>query len=284
MRDDSRGGLLVRAYRDANRQIWNAWTPYHVRSEFYDVEGFKRGERHGRAGLDALELEAVGDVAGKSLLHLQCHFGLDTLSWARRGATVTGVDFAEEAIRTARALAAEIGLPATFVHSDVYDLPKQLDGEFDIIFASHGVLCWLPHLDAWARVIAHFLRPGGHFHLIEEHPFAGIFDDTRSDGELRACYPYFHEAQPIRSEGEGSYAAPDAPIRSVSYQWVHSMGEIVTALLRARLRIESLEEYPFAAWAKFPWLQQRPDGLWQAPPGQRSIPLMFALRASKPLD
>jgi len=116
----------VSRYRDANRRVWNAWTLHHVESEFYDVEGFKGRGRRDRAGQDALEIQIVGDVAGKTLLHLQCHFGLDTIFWARRGATVTGVDFAEEAIRAARALAAELGIPATFVHSDVYDLAERL--------------------------------------------------------------------------------------------------------------------------------------------------------------
>ena len=269
------GGMLVRGYREANRQIWNTWTPYHVESGFYDVEGFKKGQRRDRSGNDALEIEAVGDVVGKSLLHLQCHFGLDTLAWARRGATVTGVDFAEEAIKTARALAAETGVPATFVHSDIYDLPSRLDGQFDIVFTSHGVLCWLPDLEAWAQVIVHFLRPGGVFHIIEVHPFATVFDDARSDGELRPAYPYFHEIEPIRSEGNGSYAAPAAPIKSVSYQWAHSMGEILNSLIKAGLRIEALNEYPVGGWAVFPWMVERPDGLWELPPQQRSIPLMF---------
>src|SRR5579864_4514537 len=165
------GREFMRRYCEANRQMWNAWTPYHVESGFYDVEGFKRGQRRDRAGNDALEIEAVGDVVGKSLLHLQCHFGLDTLSWARRGATVTGVDFSEEAIRAARALAADVGVPAAFIQSDIYELPGRLRGEFDIVFTSHGVLGWLPDLDRWAGVVAHFLRPGGRFCLIEGHPF-----------------------------------------------------------------------------------------------------------------
>lgn len=271
-------------YRAANRQTWNAWTPYHVRSGSYDLAGFKNGQRRDRVGLDALEIAAVGDVAGQSPLHLQCHFGLDTLSWARRGAQVTGVDFAEDAIQMARTLAADVGLDATFVHSDVYELPMRLDGKFDIVFTSHGVLCWLPDLEEWAKVIAHFLRPGGRFHLIEAHPFACTFDDTRVDGELRPFYPYFHEADPLRVEGDGSYAAPDAPVHSVSYQWAHSMGEIINALIRAGLRIESLYEYPFVGWAMFPWMQRRQDGLWELPPGQQGIPLMYAIKASKPTD
>jgi SAM-dependent methyltransferase len=278
------GRAGVRKYREANRQMWNAWTPYHVESGFYDVEGFKQGQRRDRAGSDALEIEAVGDVAGKSLLHLQCHFGLDTLAWARRGATVTGVDFAEEAIKMARALAVETGIPATFVHSDIYDLPERLGGQFDIIFTSHGILSWLPDLRAWAQVIAHFLRPRGVFHIIEAHPFAMVFDDARGDGELRPAYPYFHETEPTRSEGDGSYAAPTAPIKSVTYQWAHSMGEIVNSLIRAGLRIESLDEYPFVGWAMFPWMIERPDGFYELPPGQQRIPLMFALKASKPTE
>src|SRR5262249_20693055 len=143
--------------------------------------------------LDAIEQAALGDVTGKSLLHLQCHFGLDTLSWARQGARVTGVDFAEDAVREARALAGVLGLQGTFVHSDIDDLPQRLDVTFDIVFTSHGVLCWLPDLERWAHVIAHFLRPGGLFYIIEAHPFALVFDDERKDRELRPRYPYFHE-------------------------------------------------------------------------------------------
>ena len=269
-------------YRDANQRTWNEWTRYHVHSAFYDVEGFRNGQRPIRAGLDAIEQAALGDVTGKSLLHLQCHFGLDTLSWARRGAHVTGVDFAEDAIRQARSLAAELELPATFVHCDVYELPACLEETFDIVFTSHGVLCWLPDLEHWAEVIARFLRPGGVFYMIEAHPFAYVFDDERSDRELTPRYPYFHAAEPMRCEGEGSYAAPDAAILSVTYQWSHSMGEVVTSIARAGLRIESLEEYPFLGWAMFPWLQRRPDGLWQFP-DETSIPLMFALKATKPV-
>jgi SAM-dependent methyltransferase len=269
-------------YRDANQRTWNEWTRHHIQSAFYDLEGFRRGKRAGRAGLDAIEHAALGDVTGKSLLHLQCHFGLDTLAWARRGACVTGVDFAEDAIRGARELAAELRLRATFVHSDIYDLPQRLGGTFDIVFTSHGVLPWLPDLERWAGVIAHFLRPGGLFYIIEAHPFALVFDDERDDRELRPRYPYFHETEPMRSEREGSYAEPDAPIHSVTYEWSHSMGEILTAIAGAGLRIDSLQEYPCAGWAIVPWLELRPDGLWELPVGQPSMPLMFALKAMKP--
>jgi SAM-dependent methyltransferase len=268
-------------YRRANRQMWNTWTPYHVASKFYGVEEFKKKGRRSRAGADALEIAAVGDVTGRSLLHLQCHFGLDTLSWARRGAVVTGVDFSEEAIDAARALAAELGIQATFVHSDIYELPGRLDGAFDIVFTSHGILCWLDDLRAWAQVIAHFLRPGGRFHLIEQHPFATIFDDEAADQGFHPRFPYFYEPEPFRSEDDGSYADREAPFRSVTYQWSHSIGEIVNSLIGAGLRIESLDEYPFLGWARFPWMEERADGFWELPPAQRNLPLLLAIKASK---
>jgi 2-polyprenyl-3-methyl-5-hydroxy-6-metoxy-1,4-benzoquinol methylase len=153
----------------ANRALWDEWTPIHVGSAFYDVDGWKSGRRH---DLPPLLVDEVGDVAGKDLLHLQCHFGLDTLSWARRGARVTGADFSERAVEQARLLAAETGLEARFVVSDVVDLPDRLEGDFDVVFTSFGVLNWLPDVPRWAEVVAHFVRPGGFFYIAEAHPFA----------------------------------------------------------------------------------------------------------------
>lgn len=263
--------------------MWDVWARHHVRSPWYGVDEFKKtGTRAQRRGLDALEMRLVGDVTGKSLLHLQCHFGLDTLSWAKRGATVTGVDFSGEAIEAARALAADVGVAATFIQSDVYELPERLRAEFDVVFASHGVLCWLPDLDRWGRVIAHFLRPGGRFCLIEGHPFPLVFDDTRADRDLRVAFPYFKPGEPLRIERRGSYAVPDADFNSIMYEWVHPLSDVVSALLRAGLRLETFEEYPYVGWAMFPWMEARPDGTWEFPAGTVSLPLMFSLTASKP--
>ncbi len=270
----------MKEYLKANQALWNVWTRYHITSEDYDVEGFKRGDTSRRAGLEAIEIALLGDVTGKSLLHLQCHFGLDTITLARRGAVVTGVDFADEAIEAARALAAEVGVPATFVCSDIYDLQGCLDGRFDIVFTSHGVLPWLPDLEAWARTIAHFLTPGGTFCLIEGHPFALIFDDAPETADLKVGYPYFARGEPLRQERVGSYAAPDSPIRSVCYEWPHPISEIVGSLIRAGLRLTSFEEYPFVGWAMYPWMERRPDGSWQLPHSRDSIPLMFSLTAT----
>lgn len=268
-------------YVKANQDLWNSWTPYHVHSKFYDVEGFKAGHARRRAGVDDLEIALVGDVRGKTLLHLQCHFGLDTLAWARRGAVVTGIDFSIEAIRAAQTLAAEMKIPATFVHSDVYELPKNLDAQFDIVFTSHGVIGWLPELDPWAKVIAHFLKPGGRFHFIEGHPFPWIFDDRRPDPVLNVIYPYFQGEEPLREEREGSYAAPEAPLHSVQHCWIHPLSDIIGSLLRAGLRLEAFAEYPYVAWQMFPWMEQRADGAWQLPGGAPTLPLMFSLCASK---
>jgi SAM-dependent methyltransferase len=266
---------------EGNRRLWDAWTPYHVRSPFYDVEGFTTGRSRRRAGLDDLEIGLVGDVTGKTLLHLQCHFGLDTLAWARRGARVTGVDFSAPAIAAARALAAETRIEATFVESDVYALPANLDGRFDVVFTSHGVLGWLPDLEGWARVVAHFLAPGGRFVLIEGHPFALIFDERPAGPELRVRYPYFQGPAPVREECQGSYAAPDAPLHGVQYTWIHPLADVLGSLLRAGLRIDAFAEYPYVGWAMFPWMEQRPDRCWQLPGGAGTIPLMFSLTASK---
>jgi SAM-dependent methyltransferase len=270
-------------YLDANRALWNAWTRINVQSKLYDVNAFAAGPRR---DLDPVARAGPGDVRGKSLLHLQCHFGMDTIRWANHGAVVTGVDFSEEAIAAARALAARMGVPATFVHSDVYELPSKLEGRFDVVFTSHGVLNWLPDLERWAQVVAHFLAPGGVFYVVDAHPTMNLFNDRLTEPDLRLLYPYFRGPEPIREEHAGSYAAPDAPITSVEHVWLHKMSDIIGSLLRAGLRIESFEEYPFLSWRFFPWMEQGADGWWRLPEhaglplGRGSLPLMFSLKAS----
>lgn len=271
-------------YLEANRALWDSWTRINLQSRLYDVEAFAAG----RAGdLDHIDRAGPGDVRGKSLLHLQCHFGLDTIRWAGHGATVTGVDFSAEAIAAARTLAARMGVAATFVHSDIHELPSRLDGCFDVVFTSHGVLGWLPDLERWAQVIAHFLSPGGIFYIVEAHPVLQLFDDRLKEPDLRLLYPYFHGREPVRVEYDGCYSTPDAPIKSVEHSWLHKMSDIIGALVRAGLRIESFEEYPFLGWRFFPWMERRADGWWHLPEheglplGPGSLPLMFSLKAIK---
>ena len=261
-----------------NKALWDEWASINYGSDFYSVERFKDPSDN---RLRDYEIEHVGDVTNKDLLHLQCHFGLDTLSWRRLGANVTGVDFSAEGIARARRLAEEVGLEATFVESNVYDLPENLDGTFDIVYTSRGVLGWLPELDGWARVIAHFLAPGGIFYLTEAHPSIEPFDDSGTT-ELRVVYPYFSRKEPMRWETEGSYADTSAHVEQpFEYSWPHPMSEIINSLIKHGLRIDFLEEYPFLEWPQ-PYLVEKEDGTWVLRPEQKGeIPLSFALRATK---
>ena len=263
---------------EVNRRLWDAWAPHHATSDFYDADAF----RAGRNTLNPVELAGVGDVRGKSLLHMQCHFGLDTLSWARNGARATGADFSLPAVEAARTLARDLNLPATFVHSNIYDLPDNLEGEFDVVFTSSGVLGWLPDMDGWAGVIAHFLRPGGFFFIYEVHPFALLFDEQRTDTKLRLRWPYFHQDEPLEFQDEVSYAAPEVAATADALYWVHSISDIIGSLLRAGLRLESINEYAFLSWPQFPWMVRQEDGSWVLPPDAPELPLSFSLRAGKP--
>lgn len=264
-----------------NKALWDEWTAIHSVSAFYDLEGFKRGGIR----LRDFEIAEIGDIAGRDLLHLQCHFGIDTLSWARLGARVTGADFSGAAIELARGLANELGFPeARFVRSDLYDLPAVLDGDFDVVYTSRGVLGWLPDVRRWAEVVAHFLRPGGTFYITEIHPVAQAFEnDGVAPGELRLAYPYWEHAEPLTFAVRGSYADPTAEVTATSeHAWDHGLGEIVSALIDAGLRIESLREYPFVDW-RLDFLVEGPDGRYRLPddtPGE--LPLFFSIRATKP--
>lgn len=201
------------------------------------------------------------------------------------GPGVTGVDFSERAIGLAGALAAELRIDARFVCSDVLDLPAALDGEFEIVYTSHGVLGWLPDLRRWAGVVARFLRSGGFLYLSEQHPILYPWDDGEDAKDLRLLYPYFDRPDPLPFPVRGSYADRDAHVtQSVQYAWPHSMGEIVTAVAEAGLRIDFLHEFPFVYYPMLPFLERREDGTWWLPstwPGE--LPLSFSLRATKPV-
>lgn len=264
-------------YLDANRTLWNAWTQLHAESPFYDLPGFKAG----KSSLRRIEQAELGDkVAGKTLLHLQCHYGQDTLSWARKGASVTGVDFSPESIALAGRLSEELAIPATFICSDIARLPDVLTGQFDIVFTSYGVLHWLSDLRRWGEVIAHFLKPGGVFYIVEDHPFMRVFHSSDPE-RLTVGNPYFYSEEPYEAEMAGSYASDTDELRRF-YMWDHSLGEVITTLIDAGLRIEFLHEFPVAVRAKFPFLVQGDDGWWRLPPGEGEIPLLFSLQARKP--
>lgn len=269
------------ALRD-NQALWDAWTDIHETSAFYDLASFREGGVRVRPD----EIAAVGDVTGRTLLHLQCHFGIDTLSWARLGATVTGADFSPKAITLARTLASDLGLArARFVQSNLYDLPDVLEGEFDIVYTSRGVLGWLPDIGRWARVVAHFLKPGGLFFLKEIHPVAQAFENEGvGPGELRLAYPYWEHEDPLTFEVKGSYADPDADAGDVvEHGWSHGLGEIVTALVDAGLRIDSLVEHPYLEWPAEFLVQDARTDTWSLPDTVKGeMPLMFTLQATRP--
>ena len=259
---------------ETNRHNWNERTPVHAASDLYDVEGFKSG----RITLSGLERAEVGDVADKTLLHLQCHFGQDTMSWTRLGAKATGVDMSDAAIETARSLNDELGLDVRFIRSNVYDLPDVLDERFDIVFTSYGILTWLPDVEGWAGIVSRYLKPGGVFYIAEFHPLLGTLEPSES-GAVEPTYSYFHE-QIFFDGGEPSYAGTDI-IESPVYEWQHSIGDIVTALIRAGLTIEYLHEFPFTCYRAFPVMEQGEDGYWRFPEHNNSYPQMFSIRATK---
>ncbi len=265
---------------EANRALWEAWTALHVGQSTYRVEEFVRDPTSTR--LDDVALREVGDVRGKTLLHLQCHFGLDTLSWARRGATVTGADFSPAALTAARELARTCNLEARFVESEITQLRDVLDGAFDVVFTSHGVMGWLQDLRPWAETAAHFVKPGGFFYILEGHPTALMVDDRRADGVLAFGYPYFPHVEPYAIEEHGSYASPGGDFHGRSFNWSHSLEEIVCSLIDAGLRIDWLHEFPYCRWQMLPQMVERPDGFWEMPPGALPLPLQFSIRATKP--
>jgi hypothetical protein len=257
-----------------NRASWNARTPVHLRSRFYALEAFKAGQ----SSLRSIELEQVGDVRGRSLLHLQCHFGQDTLSWARLGARVTGMDLSEVAIAEARALATELAIPARFVEGNVYDAPALLGGErFDIVFTSYGVLGWLPRLEPWARAVAGCLARGGKLHLVEFHPMAWVWDEAFE----RPVYPYDAPGEPILSEQTGTYAEPTAPVKLRDVGFNHGLASVVTALLAEGLVLERLTELDWSPYAIYPDMEEVAPGRFRTRRFGRSLPLVYALAARR---
>ncbi len=265
------------AYQQANQKLWDHWTTEHEKSPFYDLAGFRAGKDR----LRSIELSELGDVAGKSLLHLQCHFGLDTLAWARRGALVTGVDFSAKSIELARALSRELAIPAQFFCSDIYRLPEVVTGEFDIVFTSYGVLHWLRDLKPWAENIVRCLKPGGIFYIVEDHPTFRMFT-TEDRATLKLANPYFYSETAEQVEMAGSYATGNQGEAVSFYIWNHGLGEVLNALIDAGLSIEFVHEFPFAARAKFSFMEQGADGWWRLPAHYVQIPFLFSLQARKP--
>lgn len=273
-------------YRAANRANWSDRVAVHWEPDGYDAPGFIADpDRLSRI----VEFDAtyLGEVAGRSLLHLQCHFGMDTLSWARLGASVTGIDFSEAAIAAAQRLSAESGTPGRFVVSELYDTPEVLAGErFDIVYTGVGAINWLPDIAAWGRVVAAMLRPGGTFYMREGHPVAWSLRFPLEDPEDETLIietPYFEVAEPLAWDEESTYSGSGTIEHTRTYEWNHGIGEIITALLDAGLTIDLFEEHRFMDWQNQHHMTEGDDGRWRLPGHQRDlVPLMYSLRAGRP--
>jgi SAM-dependent methyltransferase len=265
------------SFGSANRGYWDGKAGFNVAS--WDVDAFVADPAR-LTRIVAADREALGDVRGRSLLHLQCHFGMDTLAWARLGAAATGVDFSPRAIGIAIDLAGRAGLAARFVEADLYATPDVLRETFDIVYTGGGALCWLPDIRGWAAVVARMLRPGGTFYIREAHPVLWSLEDERDDAQLVIGRPYFEVARPTRWD-----AAPiwekDAPEVTPHYEWSHGLGEIAGALIEASLTIESLREHQTCLWQALPFMVEGEDGWWRLPDRPERLPLMYSIRARK---
>jgi SAM-dependent methyltransferase len=259
--------------REGNRAHWDEITPIHLQS--YGVERFLAGERW----LPEQILKEVGPVKNRSLLHLQCHFGLDTLAWARQGARVTGADFSPTAIDAALQLSDRAEIPARFICSDIYDLPQILDETFDIVFTSIGVLCWLKDLDCWAQIIARFLNPGGIFYIMDGHPLLYTFDD---EGRWQFEVSYFHQDNPYFWDGDDpDYMNPTYIVKNPSYEWQWSVSDIINAVLKAGLRLDFFNEFDALSDPVYPEMSRREDGLYTIKNMPVPLPILFSLKARR---
>lgn len=255
-------------YININRQLWDDKVDAHFNSDFYEVRQFIEG----KTSLNEFELDLLGDVANLDALHLQCHFGMDTLSLARMGANVTGMDLSPKAIEKAEVLKGITQLPAHFVCSDVYNLPENLKGKFDLIFTSYGTIGWLPDLDRWAAVVKHFLKKGGRFLIVEFHPVVWMFANDFSKIE----YSYFNRI-PIVETTTGTYADRDAPIQGSSVSWNHDLSEVMTALMNQGLSITQFREFDYSPYNCFENTVEFEPGKFQIKGLEGLIPMVYGL-------
>lgn len=259
-------------YRHINRQAWNRRTEVHQQSNFYNQEAFLKGKN----SLNSIELDLLGSVVGKKILHLQCHFGQDSLSLVRQGAAVTGVDLSDKAIDLARQTAQELNLPADFICCDLYDLPQHLDDQFDLVFTTYGTIGWLPDLNAWAQLIQRYLKPNGRLIFVEFHPVLWIFDADFSKIEYR----YF-QSEAIVETAKGTYTDGDEQLQVDSVSWNHGLAEVFRSLKQAGLRIDDFQEYDYSPYPCFKGMVDDGEGHYRLAKHQNKLPMVYSLVASK---
>lgn len=253
-------------YLSVNRESWNRRAEVHFVSQFYDVDGFLAG----KSSLTEIELAELPNVSGQRLLHLQCHFGLDTLSLARMGAFCTGVDLSPVAIDKALELKRKANLDATFICSDIYNFDRGAEPLYDIVFTSYGVVCWLPDLRQWAEVISANLTLGGTFYMAEFHP---VYD-------LIAGYSYFEQSEPDIEE-EGTYTENSGNLKSTLITWAHPLSSVINALINAGIEICCINEYPFSPYPCFEGVEEHEPGKYYLPHLGQDVPLVYTIQGRK---
>jgi SAM-dependent methyltransferase len=259
-------------YIEINKKTWNNKTEVHVNSEFYDNESFLKG----KSTLNEIELQLLGDISGKKILHLQCHFGQDTMSFSRMGAQATGVDLSNKAIEKAKEFNTQLGLDARFICCDLYDLPNHLHEQFDIVFTSYGTIGWLPDLDKWAKVVAQFLKPTGRFVFAEFHPIVWMFDNDFKE----VFYNYFNVC-PIIEDESGTYADRYANIEAKTITWNHPTSEVLNALINNGLEINCFNEYDYSPYNCFNQTEEFEPNKFRIKHLENKIPMVFSILATK---
>lgn len=259
-------------YQEINRKSWNAKTAVHLESAFYDNDSFIKG----KSSLNEIELPLLGDLNGKTALHLQCHFGQDTISLQRLGATATGVDLSDQAIKAARNLALQTNSTARFICCDLYDLPNHLDEQFDLVFASYGTIGWLPDMNRWAAIIARYLKPGGRFVFAEFHPAVWMFDDDFTHLQYR----YFNSGA-IEESYSGTYANESADLHQDYVMWNHGMAEVIQSLLQQGLTLDFLQEYDYSPYNCLQHMEEVGPNRYRIRHLGDKLPLVYALTAHK---
>ncbi len=259
-------------YFAINKQTWNNKTQVHTQSQFYNNQAFLNG----LSSLNDIELGLLGDVKGKKILHLQCHFGQDTISLARMGAEVTGVDFSDKAIDVAKGIASELNVSAKFICCNVLDLPNALNEKFDIIFSSYGVIGWLPDLNKWANVISTFLKPSGKLILVEFHPFIWMFDNQLQN----ITYSYFND-EPIIETETGTYADKQDTNKYMSITWNHPISDVLTALLKQNFTLQIFNEFNYSPYNCFESMEEFEPKKFRIKSFENKLPLVYALEVIK---
>jgi SAM-dependent methyltransferase len=257
---------------ELNKETWNTKTGIHYESKFYDKQAFATAKN----SLNSYEINALGDVTDKSLLHLQCHFGQDSLSWANKGAQVTAVDISDKAIELGKKLSTELEIPVAFVCCNVLETSQHVNEQFDIVFTSYGSIGWLPDLKPWAQIIAQRLQPGGVFYMVEFHPILWMFDYSEEKPTLKYHYS---QNEAIYDEYPGTYADPNSKMISKEYGWNHSLSEVIQSLHEAGLTLELFAEHEGSPYDVFPDMELNDDGLYYTKDGLS--PSLFELKARK---